>query len=228
MKPYRVPLHIRVNRFFMRPAFRALFHIMGSVKTFGREHVPLGDPYMVAMNHISIFDPPALLSFWPETAEIVGAAEVFKKRDQGTILKLYGTIPVYHGQYDRALLETMLSVLEAGRPLVIAPEGGRSHQLSMQRAWPGIGYVIEHVQVPVIPVGLTGTTGDFWQKAKRGQKPKVEIRIGKPIHFPNVPVRGAERRKLRQHNADLVMRHIAGLLPEEYHGVYTGQAIAST
>ena len=50
-------------------------------------------------------------------------------------------------------------------------------------------------------------------------------RIGKPIVFPPITEKGAERREARQHNADLVMRHIAGLLPEEYHGVYAGQAI---
>jgi hypothetical protein len=53
------------------------------------------------------------------------------------------------------------------------------------------------------------------------------MRIGKPVHFPLVTQKGAERRELRQHNADIVMRYIAGLLPEEYHGVYAGQAIAS-
>jgi hypothetical protein len=36
---------------------------------------------------------------------------------------------------------------------------------------------------------------------------------------------GAERRESRQRNADLVMSHIAGLLPEEYRGVYMEQAI---
>jgi hypothetical protein len=34
-----------------------------------------------------------------------------------------------------------------------------------------------------------------------------------------------ERRETRQKNADLVMRHIAGLLPVEYHGVYAGRVI---
>jgi hypothetical protein len=51
------------------------------------------------------------------------------------------------------------------------------------------------------------------------------MHIGKPIHFPSVTQKGTERREMRQHNADLVMRHIAGLLPKEYHGVYVGQAI---
>ncbi|MCK6581760.1 MAG: hypothetical protein L6Q49_01530, partial [Anaerolineales bacterium] len=79
---------------------------------------------------------------------------------------------------------------------------------------------------PVVPVGILNTTDDFWQRAKRGERPQLEMRIGKPIHFPPVTQKGAERRELRQHNTDMVMRHIAGLLPGEYHGVYAGQAIA--
>lgn len=228
MKPYRVPFHIQINRFFLLPIFRALFHILGRVKISGSEHVPLGTAYVVAINHISIFDPPLVVSFWPEQPEIVGAADVFEKKGQGPLLKMYGVIPVHRGDYDRALLETMFAILESGRPLIIAPEGGRSHEPAMQRALPGVGYIIEHAQVPVVPVGLVGTTDDFWQRAKRGEKPQLEMCIGKPIFFPAMTQRGSERRELRQHNADLVMRHIAGLLPEEYHGVYAGQAIAST
>jgi 1-acyl-sn-glycerol-3-phosphate acyltransferase len=97
----------------------------------------------------------------------------------------------------------------------------------MKRAMPGIGYIIEHAQAPVIPVGLVGTTDDFWQRSKRSEKPQLEMHIGRPISFPIMTEKGAQRREARQKNADLVMRHIAGLLPEEYHGVYAGQAITS-
>jgi 1-acyl-sn-glycerol-3-phosphate acyltransferase len=225
MKPYRVPVHIRFNRLILRPAFRMIFHVLGNIKVVGRKHVPLGGPYVVAMNHISIFDPPLLVSFWPETIEIVGAADVFAKKGQGPLLKMYGVIPVHRGEYDRRLLETMRMILKSGRPLAIAPEGGRSHKPAMQRALPGIGYIIEHAQVPVLPVGLLGTTDDFWQRARRGERPQLEMRIGRPVRFPPVTQKGPERRDVRQQNADLVMRHIAGLLPEEYHGYYAGQAI---
>ena len=227
MKPYRVPFHIQFNRIYLRFGIRTLFKIMGRVKVVGRENVPLGKPYVIAINHISIFDPPLTVSFWPEEPEVIGAADVFEKKGQGTILSLYGVIPVHRGDYDRALLEKILAIIKSGRPLVIAPEGGRSHEPAMRRAMPGIGYIIEHTQVPVIPVGLVGTLDDFWQRAKRGEKPLLEMRIGKPIIFPPITQKGAERREARQHNADLVMRHIAGLLPEEYHGVYAGQAISS-
>ena len=226
MKPYHVPFHIQINRSFLRPAIRTLFHILGRVKVSGRENIPFGKPYVIAMNHISIFDPPLVITFWPEQPEVIGAADVFEKKGQGALLSMYGVIPVHRGDYDRILLEKVLAILKAGRPLAIAPEGGRSHEPAMRRAMPGIGYIVEHAQVPVVPVGLVGTTDDFWQRAKRGEKPNLEMRIGKPIHFPAMIQKGAQRRKARQHNADLVMRYIAGLLPEDYHGVYAGQAIS--
>jgi 1-acyl-sn-glycerol-3-phosphate acyltransferase len=240
MSNYSIPLHIQINRIFLRPIIRAIFHVLGNVKVIGVENVPLGKPYVIAINHISIFDPPLSVCFWPEQPEVIGAADVFAKKGQGQLLTMYGVIPVHRGDYDRALLEKILAILKAGRPLLLAPEGGRSHEKAMHRAMPGIGYIIEHAQVPVLPVGLAGTTDDFWQRSKsyfrksignmwRGhrEKPELEMRIGKPIQFPSITQKGAERREARQHNADLVMRHIAGLLPEEYHGVYDGQAIVA-
>jgi 1-acyl-sn-glycerol-3-phosphate acyltransferase len=226
IKPYRVPFHIKLNRVFLRFGIRTIFQVMGKVKITGRENVPLGKPYVAAMNHISIFDPPFLLCFWPETPEVIGAADVFQKKGQGPLLSMYGVVPVHRGEYDRNLLEKVIAILKNGLPLVMAPEGGRSHEPAMKRALPGLGYIIEHAQVPVVPVGLVGTTDDFWQRATKGEKPQLEMRIGKPIHFSAANEKGLERREARQRNADLVMRHIAGLLPEEYHGVYAGQVIA--
>jgi 1-acyl-sn-glycerol-3-phosphate acyltransferase len=45
----------------------------------GLENVPRGTAYVAAGNHISIYDPPLLLSLWPETLEAIGAVDVFDK-----------------------------------------------------------------------------------------------------------------------------------------------------
>jgi 1-acyl-sn-glycerol-3-phosphate acyltransferase len=95
----------------------------------------------------------------------------------------------------------------------------------MRRAMPGIAYIVEQTHVPVVPAALVGTTEDFWQRAKRGERPSLEIRIGKPIILPDITAKGNEKHEARQNNADLVMRHLAGLLPGEYRGVYAGSAI---
>ena len=226
MDEYRVPLRFRISRPILRWVFRGLFHILGRVKITGREHVPLGKPYVAAINHVSIFDPPFAASFWPETLEIIGASDVFDKPGQGQVLKLYGVTPVHRGDYDRALLNWITRALKSGHPLLIAPEGGRSHVTAMRRAMPGIGYIVEAARVPVVPIGLVGTTDDFWQRARRGEKPNLEMRIGKPITLPPIEEKGAARHEARQRNADLVMSHLAGLLPEEYRGEYAKSAVA--
>ncbi len=222
---YRVPLRYRLTRSVMKPVFRGIFHLLGGVKVTGREHIPYGKPYVVAMNHVSIFDPPFVGAFWPEQLEIIGAADVFDKPGQGQVLKAYGVIPVHRGDYDRALLVKIIHIIRSGLPLLIAPEGGRSHVPAMRRAMPGVGYIIEQTGVPVVPAALIGTTEDYWQRAKRGERPQLEMRIGKPVHLPEITAKGGERHTARQEHADLVMRHLAGLLPEEYRGVYADSPI---
>jgi len=222
---YRVPFRYQLSRPAIKAVFRLIFHILGKVKITGKENIPYGKPYVVAMNHISIFDPPLAGSFWPEHLEIVGASDVFEKPGQGQVLKIYGVIPVHRGEYDRALMQRVINAINSGYPLLIAPEGGRSHVTAMRRALPGVAYIVEKTNVPVVPVGIVGTTDDFWQRAKRGEKPQLEIRIGKPIDLPQLTEKGAARREARQRNADLVMQYVAGLLPEEYRGVYAESAI---
>jgi 1-acyl-sn-glycerol-3-phosphate acyltransferase len=222
---YHVPLKFRISRPILKAAFRGIFHLLGRVTITGKENIPYGQRYLVAMNHVSIFDPPLAGAFWPEQLEIIGAADVFEKPGQGQVLKAYGVIPVHRGDYDRTLFNKIISVIRAGYPLLIAPEGGRSHVPGMMQAKPGIAYIVEQTHVPVIPLALVGTTEDFWQRAKRGERPVLEIRIGKPIILPEITARGNEKHEARQNNADLVMRYLAGLLPEEYRGVYAGSAI---
>lgn len=222
---YPVPFQFRVSRPVLKTVFRAIFRVLASVKIVGKENVPYGKPYVVAINHISIFDPPFAGAFWPEQLEIIGAADVFDKPSQGWLLKGYGVIPVHRGDYDRLLLTKIIRILRSGSPLLIAPEGGRSHVPAMRRAKPGVAYIIEQTGVPVLPVGLVGTTEDFWQRARRGEKPPLEMRISKPIILPHITAKGTARHAARQKNADMVMSYLAGLLPEEYRGVYAESAI---
>jgi 1-acyl-sn-glycerol-3-phosphate acyltransferase len=227
-KVYQVPLRFKIIRPIAKFVFRGVFRAMARVKIVGKENIPYGKSYVVAMNHVSIFDPPFVGAFWPEQLEIIGAIDVFSKPGQGLVLKMYGVIPVHRGDYDRPLLTKIVSILKSGIPLLIAPEGARSHDTAMRRAKPGIAYIVEQTGAPVLPVGLIGTTEDFWRRASRGKKPSLEMRIGKPITLPLITAKGTEKHALRQQNADLVMSYLAGLLPEEYRGVYAESAISAS
>lgn len=218
---YKPPLHNRLLRPLGRPIFRLIFHILARIRLYGKENIPQKGAYLVAINHVSLYDPPFVLAFWPVELEAVGAIEIWSKPGQSLLVRMYGGIPVHRGQYDRRLIETTLNALNSGYPLVIAPEGGRSHKPGLHRAAPGIAYLHEMAGVPIVPVGMTGTTDDFFDRAIRGERPTLEMRIGKPFNLPPITEKGEARRNARQHNADLVMLRLAALLPADYRGVYS-------
>lgn len=227
LKPhYQVPGYVKLFRWTFRPIFRRLFHILGRVTVVGKENVPQEGAYLIAINHISIIEPPLVLAFWPIAPEAVGAVDIWSRPGQSTLARLYGGIPVHRSNYDRHLLETMVAVLRSGRPIVIAPEGGRTHTPGLKTGLPGVAYVIDKAKVPIVPVGIVGSTEDFLHRATRGQRPTVEMRIGKPFRLPDIIGRGDVRKEALQRNTDMIMIEIARLLPPEYHGVY-GKFIGS-
>lgn len=220
---YEVPLRNRLARSIIRPVFRLIFHILANIRIRGLENVPNQGAYIIAINHVSLYDPPFVIAFWPKCPEAAGAVEIWSKPGQSTLARLYGGIQVHRGQYDRQLIDTISRALMSGRPLVIAPEGGRSHQPGMQRGLPGVAFIMERLHVPVVPVGIVGTTDDFFQKAIHGKRPLLELNIGKPFTLPPIQDSGAARRMARQSHIDEVMYRIADLLPLEYQGIYAAK-----
>jgi 1-acyl-sn-glycerol-3-phosphate acyltransferase len=220
MKPYFVPLPNRIFRKVFRPIFRLVFHILSDVKIIGLKNVPKSGPYLITINHVSLFEPPFLIAFWPTAPEGAGAVEIWDRPGQGILVRWYHGIPVHRGEFDRQLLETMITVLNSGKPLLLAPEGGRTHDLGMRRALPGVAYIIDKTHAPVVPVGIVGTTDNFLDRALHLRRPSLEMRIGQPFNLPPVEGRGSVRREALQANADQIMQAIAALVPPEYHGVY--------
>jgi 1-acyl-sn-glycerol-3-phosphate acyltransferase len=104
--------------------------------------------------------------------------------------------------------------------LLIATEGGRSHVPGLRPGLPGVAYVVDKVKVPVVPVGIVGSTEDFFRRFRSGKRNHLEMHIGAPVRLPPIEGRGETRRSALQHNVDLIMVHIAALLPQEYRGVY--------
>lgn len=225
---YQVSPGVRLFRWVFRPIFRLVFRILSQVEINGLENVPQTGAYMIAINHISIFEPPFVLAFWPRAPEAVGAQEIWSRRGQSILARFYGGIPVRRGEYDRRLLEKMITVLKSGRPLLIAPEGGRSHKPGLRAAYPGIAYVLDKTRVPVVPVGIVGSTEDFLNKAIKGKRPPLSMNIGKPLLLPPLSASSQNRRVALRINTDMIMYKIAELLPPEYQGRYAIRDLAFT
>jgi len=220
-KLYRPTAQRRVVREVARSIFRGLFYLLSRIKISGHENVPSHGPYMVVFNHVSIYDPPVVLAFWPYQLEILGAVEVWSRKGQAFLARLWGGIPIRRTEIHREAIDQTLSVLHSGLPLLISPEGGRSHLPGLRKAKTGVVYIAEVSKVPIIPVGLTGTTDDFFQRAIQGYQPRIEMTIGQPFTLPEaLDDQTLLPREVRQRKADYIMSRIAALLPPAYRGYY--------
>jgi 1-acyl-sn-glycerol-3-phosphate acyltransferase len=110
--------------------FRAYFRLFNSIKVIGQEKIPPSGPLLVACNHLSNADPPALLSYMAlvRLPNIIAKKELFSTWPMGYFLRSWGGIPVDRSREggDLGALRGSLTALKRGGCLAIFPEGTRA------------------------------------------------------------------------------------------------------
>jgi len=217
---FRVPVLTKINRYILRGFFRAFFHVLGKVEISGFENIPDHNKYVAIFNHVSLVEVPFIAAFWPTILEIIGGADVWSRPGVSIVVKMWSGVQVNRLGFDRDVFKQVKKIFEADRPLMISPEGTRSHTPGLARGKPGVAYIIDQVDVEVLPVAVVGNTMDFIKKGIRGNRPPIQLIVGEPFKLPDLDGRGEERRINRQKNTDYSMARLAALLPETYRGVY--------
>lgn len=220
---YDVPVRVKLFRWIFRPIFRFIFILISEVRITGLANIPDSGTYIIVINHISIIEPPFVIAFWPIAPEAIGAKEIWERKGQSLLAKYYGGIQVHRGEFNRQLIEKMIAVVQSGHPLLIAPEGGRSHTPGLRPGFPGVAYLADKSKAPVLPVGIIGSTDDFLSRAIKFKRPVLEMKIGEVTSLPNIMGKGEQRRIELQKNTDLIMHKLAELLPPSYQGVYAAR-----
>ncbi len=124
--------------------------------------------YVVVANHTSTADP-FLLSFLPWDMRWVAKEELFRIPVTGWLLRLSGDIPLRRGDGDsvKEMMAACRATLAAGLPVMLFPEGTRSHDGKLQPFKDGAFRLAIEAQVPVLPVAIEGTRdcrpkGSLW------------------------------------------------------------------
>jgi len=194
---------------------------LGKVELYGMDKIPEHNKYVLAFNHVSLVEIPFIGAFWPTIVEIIGATVVWGRPGVAIVARMWEGIQVKRTEFDREVFRKVKMVIDAGFPLMISPEGTRSHTPGLARGKPGVAYIIDKAKVPVLPVAVVGNTIDFLRQGIRGKRPTIQMFVGDMIYLPPLTGRGAERRNMRQQNTDIIMARIAEMLPESYQGVYS-------
>lgn len=153
--------------------------------------LPLTGPAIVAANHNSHFDTLVLLSLFPlsHIADVhpVAAADYFLTNPwlRWVSLRLIGIVPVERGSRSEGQdpLEECYRALDAGKVLVLYPEGTRGQPEQMAELKSGIWHLANRFpHVPVVPVFMYGA-GKSMPKGRFIPLPFiVRVSVGRPLH----------------------------------------------
>lgn len=152
----------------------------------GKENLP-APPYIVAMQHQSAWETFKLLLWFPEPA-IVLKEELLDLPIWGACARRYGAIPVKRSRK----LEDMTKFLkesrvmaEAGRPIVLYPQGTRTAPGAPSTYNRGVAALQEELNIPIVPVTLD--SGHYWGKnAFLKYAGTINVEIHPPI-LPGLP-----------------------------------------
>ena len=197
-----------------------LFKLLTRWQVKGKENVPEEGPVLVVANHLNLADPPLLGVSLKRRVIFMAKEELFRSPISAYFLGGFGSFPVHRGKLDRQALRSSQQVLADGQVLVMFPEAARSRSARLKRALPGSALIACRSGVPILPVGIIGTE----QLRMLGclfRRPRVTINIGQPFFLP--PVGGKLTREKLVEYTDIIMQHIAELLPPKYRGVYAGK-----
>lgn len=161
----------------------------------GREHVPAKGSYIIAAKHQSAWETMKLHLLFPPDPAVVLKKELLRIPIWGSFAKKLELIAIDRaakGEARTMMLTGATEAIEAGRPIVIFPQGTRVPVGKPHKYRFGVANLYEQLNLPVLPMALN--SGVFWPKSlfgKRGGTVSVELL---PLIPPGLPAAELMRR----------------------------------
>ncbi len=150
-----VPMNYRFAYFVMRGLARFF-----GLRQYGNEGGALPRGCIVAVNHISMWDPPLVGSvFHRYPVHTLAKEELFRIGPLGSILRWIDAIPIRRQGYDANAFDEARIALDKGHNLLIFPEGTRRAIGHPGPVRNGLGILVQATRAPVLPLFIRGSYG---------------------------------------------------------------------
>lgn len=195
---------------------KSLLKVVHRLDVDGREHVPNAPSFVLVANHASHLDALVLGATLPlkvrDRLFPLAAGDVFF---EAPALAAFSTtvlnaLPVWREHCGAHAMQELRRRLVCEPSIyILFPEGGRSRDGRMLPFKAGIGMIVAQTHVPVIPCHLTGTFEALPADSRLPRPHKIQLRIGAPRVFCDVP----NRRAGWEHVAQVLEQDVTGLAP---------------
>ncbi len=188
---------------FVRFVLRTLLRSVWRFRVVGVERVPRNGPLIVAANHLSYFDPPALGAALPRPVHFMAKEELFRIPILGPLIGRLNAYPVDRKRGDVAAIKRSVEVLQDGAAIGIFPEGTRNKKGDIRPQW-GVALIHARSGAPILPAWIDGT--NRWRRLGR-----IQVAFGEPLRLARAGEK-ATREDLANWT-DEVMKRIRALRP---------------
>ena len=205
---------------FVRGLISVIVSLVAKVEVVGLEKIPKDGSCIIASNHLGRLDAFLVYSLLSRDDIILTIAEKYQKVAlfRWAARNLDG-IWIDRFNADFGALREVIKRLRRGGIYVVAPEGTRSKTEALISGKPGASYLAAKLNVPIIPVAITGSEDRLVASAlKKFRRSIVFVRIGEKFLLNPLP--HDNRDETLQIYTDEIMCQIAALLPLSYRGVY--------
>ena len=161
---------------------RVVVRVLFSYRIYGQELVPREGAILFVCNHQSYLDP-VLCGIAPidRPSRPLAREGLFKLFPLGLILRSLGVLPLTGSARDKSVIRITLGELEAGRTVLIFPEGSRCPDGAMMEFKPGVGLLLKNSKMKIVPMGIDGAC-DAWPRGKGIRlRRQIQCEVGTPI-----------------------------------------------
>ena len=168
--------------------------VASPVEVSGMQKIDTSKPQVYAANHASAMDIPVLYVNLPFQFRIVFKKELLSYPVVGWHLKRSGQVCIDQQKPTKSIasIRSAVKSLQAGMPLVIFPEGGRTPDGEIKPFLPGTFFLAIKAQVDVVPVALVGTYELLPMDTYHIKPRPLEMRVGEPISTAGLKLRDME------------------------------------
>jgi 1-acyl-sn-glycerol-3-phosphate acyltransferase len=165
-----------------RPTIGTAARLAARIRVYGAERVPRDGGVVVAANHFSWIDPPALGEACPRTLYMVAKIEAHRVPGLGQLMRSFGALSVRRGESDREAVRLMREVVRTGEALGMFVEGTRQRSGVPGPVQPGAAMVAINEEVPVVCAAIYGS-----HEWRLGNFNPVSVAWSRPMTFEGLP-----------------------------------------
>jgi 1-acyl-sn-glycerol-3-phosphate acyltransferase len=171
--------------------YRMAYHLFGALGRFfglrqvGNEGQALPRGCIVAVNHVSNWDPPLIGStLWRHPVYTLAKAELFKVWPMGPFFRWIDSIPIQRSGYDAPAFAEAAARIADGANLLLFPEGTRRAIGHPGPVRNGLGILVQATGAPMLPIFIRGSYG---RMAGGSTVSPLEVHYGPIIRWHGVP-----------------------------------------